>query len=109
MRLTEDVCLVGGGSAFGFGLSGEIDSHVYLIDGGDELALVDCGLADGDSLQEILNHAREDGLDTDRLQYLLLTHYHMDHAGGAARFRETLGLEVCAGAEAALAIRTGDE
>jgi hypothetical protein len=28
MRLTEDVYLVGGGSANGFGLSGELDSHV---------------------------------------------------------------------------------
>jgi glyoxylase-like metal-dependent hydrolase (beta-lactamase superfamily II) len=109
MRLTEDVYLVGGGSAFGFGLSGELDSHVYVIDGGSELALVDCGLADADSFEEILANVRADGLNPDRIAHLFLTHYHMDHAGGAARFREKLGLRVSASADAAPAIRAGDE
>jgi hydroxyacylglutathione hydrolase len=109
VRLTEDVYLVGGGSANGFGLSGELDSHVYVIHGGSELALVDCGMADGDSLDEVLGHMREDGLDPARMRSLFLTHYHMDHAGGSARFREALGLQVCAGADAAPAIRAGDE
>src|SRR5919201_1622058 len=109
MRLTEDVYLVGGGSAFAFGLSGELDSHVYLIDGGEELALVDCGLADGNALDEIMTNVRADGLDPGRISTLLLTHYHMDHAGGAARFQESLGLRVCAAAEAAPALRAGDE
>jgi glyoxylase-like metal-dependent hydrolase (beta-lactamase superfamily II) len=108
MRLTEDVYLVGGGSAFGFGLSGELDSHVYVIDGGSELALVDCGMADGASLDEILTNIRADGLDPDRIGRLFVTHYHMDHAGGAARFRDALGLQVGASADAAPAIRAGD-
>lgn len=45
MRLTQDVALVGGGNA-GFGLSAPLDCHVYLLDGGDELALVDAGVGD---------------------------------------------------------------
>jgi glyoxylase-like metal-dependent hydrolase (beta-lactamase superfamily II) len=109
VRLTEDVYLVGSGSAFGFGLSGELDSHVYAIDGGGELALVDCGMAAGDSLDEILGNVRTDGLDPNRISRLFLTHYHVDHAGGAARFREALGLEVSASAHAAAAISAGDE
>ena len=44
MRLTADVALVGGGTFTGFGLSADFDAHVYLLDGGDEAALVDCGM-----------------------------------------------------------------
>ena len=43
MRLTPDVCLVGGGM-FGFGLTSPGDCHVYLLDGGDELVLIDAGI-----------------------------------------------------------------
>ena len=38
MKLTRDVYVVGGGR-FGFGISGPLDCHVYVLDGGDgELA-----------------------------------------------------------------------
>src|SRR5437667_5317979 len=87
LRLTEDVYLVGGSPSVGFGLSGEIDSHVYCIDGGGELALIDCGMAVGDSLERIFANLREDGLDPARIGSLFVTHYHTDHAGGAANFR----------------------
>jgi glyoxylase-like metal-dependent hydrolase (beta-lactamase superfamily II) len=109
MRLTDEVYLVGGGPVKDFGLSNEPDCHVYLIDGGDELALVDCGMAEGDSLERILSNVQRDELDPARIRTLILTHYHMDHAGGAARFRDRLGVEVVAPADAALALRTGDE
>ncbi len=109
MRLTEDVYLVGGGPSVGFGLSEDIDCHVYCIDGGDELALIDCGMAVGTSLDQILDNVRADGLDPDRIRYLYITHYHTDHAGGAAKFRDRLGLKVCISHEGAEALRTGDE
>src|SRR5690349_21076539 len=82
MRLTDEVYLVGGGPVKDFGLSNEPDCHVYLIDGGDELALVDCGMAEGDSLERILSNVQRDELDPARIRTLILTHYHMDHAGG---------------------------
>ena len=109
MRLTEDVYLVGGGPSVGFGLSGDIDCHVYCIDGGSELALVDCGMALGSSLDEILANVREDGLDPGKIRTLCLTHYHADHAFGAAAFRQRLGLAVAISHEGAEALRTGDE
>ncbi len=109
MRLTEDVYLVGGSPSVGFGLSGEIDSHVYCIDGGSELALVDCGMAAGTSLEEILANIRDDGLDPGKLGSLFITHYHTDHAGGAAAFRRRLGLKVGISHEGAEALRTADE
>ena len=36
MRLSDRVYLVGGGS-LGFGISHELDCHVYLVDGGSEM------------------------------------------------------------------------
>ena len=107
MRITDEVYLVGGGPSLAFGLSADPDCHVYLIDGGDELALVDCGL--GPSLDRIAANVEREGLDPARLRTLLLTHYHMDHAGGAARCRERFGLRVLAPREAAPALRAGDE
>ncbi|MBA3450244.1 MAG: MBL fold metallo-hydrolase [Chloroflexia bacterium] len=109
MRITDEVFIVGGGVANAFGLSDDPDCHVYLIDGGDELALIDCGMAAGDSLERILGHARADGLDPAKIAKVIVTHYHMDHAGGAARIRERLGVDVIAPAGAAHALRTGDE
>ncbi len=109
MRVTDEVYIVGGGVANAFGLSDDPDCHVYLIDGGDELALVDCGMAAGDSLERILTNIRADGLDPATITRIIVTHYHMDHAGGAARFRERLGAEVIAPSGAAHALRTGDE
>ena len=109
MRLTDEVYLVGGGISNGFGLSNDPDCHVYLVDGGDDMVLIDCGLATEDSLDRILAHVAAEGLDPARISRVLVTHYHMDHAGGAAKFRERLGVDIVAPAEAAETLRTGDE
>jgi glyoxylase-like metal-dependent hydrolase (beta-lactamase superfamily II) len=95
---------------FGFDLTSPGDCHVYLIDGGEELALVDagCGGFIGDS-DLILQTAKADGFDLDRIGRLLLTHYHFDHMGGAAEMREKLGLTVHASPLTAQALSTGDE
>ena len=51
MRVTDEVFIVGGGIRNAFGLSDDPDCHIYLVNGGDELALIDCGMADGKSLE----------------------------------------------------------
>lgn len=109
MRLTPDVALIGGGN-FAFNLSAPLDCHIYLIDGGDELAIVDAGMGGpyGDT-GGILANAKADGFDLDRISTLLLTHYHADHAGGAADFRDQLGLTVRASPLAAQTLIAGDE
>ena len=101
--------MVGGGIGNAFGLSNDPDCHVYLVDGGGELALIDCGMADGNSLERIMTNVRAEGLDPEKITKVIVTHYHMDHAGGAARFRERLGVHVVAPVDAAEALRTGDE
>ncbi len=110
VRVTNEVYVVGGGINTAFGLSDDPDCHVYLIDGGGgELALIDCGMAAGDSLERILANVRTEGLDPEKIAKIIVTHYHMDHAGGAARFQERLGADVVTPADAAQALRTGDE
>lgn len=108
MKLTENVHVVGGGR-FGFGLSGSLDCHVYLLNGGDELALVDPGLGLKDDFSTILENIRQDGLDPKRIRKLILTHYHCDHVGAAAEAASRLNVEVVASAFAAPVIRTGDD
>lgn len=109
MRLSPDVALVGGGN-MGFNLSAPLDCHIYLIDGGDELAIVDAGMGGphGDT-DGILANIEADGFDLSKVKKLLLTHYHADHAGGCADFHERLGLDVLASDLAAKTLRVGDE
>lgn len=109
MRLTPDIALVGSG-AFGFDLTSPSDCHVYLLDGGDELALIDagCGGSIGNS-ELILRTAQADGFDLDRISRLLLTHYHFDHMGGAAEMRDRLGVTVHGSPLTAKALSNGDE
>ncbi len=106
MQLSEDVYLVGSG-ALGFDLTDPFDCHVYLIDGGDELALVDTGAGLGHDA--ILANIAAHGFDPGRLRAVLLTHAHADHAGGAARLYLELGLSVAASPLAADRVRRGDE
>lgn len=109
VKLTPDVALVGGG-AFGFNLSSPADCHVYLLDGGDDLVLVDAGIGGsvGDT-ERLLANIVADGFDPAHISRLLLTHYHADHAGGAAELRERLGLTVHASPLTAHVLTAGDE
>lgn len=108
MRLTDDIVLVGGGPLFGFGLTVGTDAHCYLVDGGDALALIDCGMGSNESMALLLRAVTNAGCDPGRIGHLLLTHYHADHAAGARRYRDRLGALVCAAAEAAPAIESAD-
>jgi hydroxyacylglutathione hydrolase len=107
MRLSERVYLVGSGSN-GFDLTDPYDCHVYLIDGGRELALIDVGAGMG--AEGIIENVKRDGFDPARIRHLILTHGHGDHAGGAARMRTLLG-EPAIHASGAIAdvLRRGDE
>lgn len=106
MHLTNTISLVGSGDIGGFSLSHPLDCHVYLLDGGEELALVDAG--SGQEPGQILSNVIRDGYDTAKIHWLLLTHAHFDHAGGAAALRQRLDLKVVAGKHTALIMRDGD-
>lgn len=91
VRLTERVSVVGGGTT-GLGISHTLDPNVYLLSGGDELALVDAGAGPGED--RILKNVRSLGYDPERIGHIFLTHAHADHAGGAASLAEQLGAQV---------------
>lgn len=95
MKLSENIHVVGGGR-MGFGISGPLDCHVYLIDGGSEMALVDPGLGMGQDFELVLENIRNDGIDPKRIRKMILTHYHADHVGAAHEAQSRLDLEVIA-------------
>jgi glyoxylase-like metal-dependent hydrolase (beta-lactamase superfamily II) len=68
--------------------------------------LVDAG-AGRDSVATIAAIAAS-GVEPASVRWLLLTHAHADHAGGAAGLRAALGLEVAAGEATARMVEAGD-
>ena len=105
MKFTDRIHVVGSGQ-MGFGLTDDFDCHVYLIDGGSEIALIDAG--GGRNPDAIVRIIAADGLAPRRVRSLLLTHAHADHAAGAAGLRERLGLRVLASPEVAGIVSAGD-
>jgi glyoxylase-like metal-dependent hydrolase (beta-lactamase superfamily II) len=108
MKLTHEAYVVGGGR-FGFGISGRLDCHVYVINGGSEMAMIDTGLGLHGDFDKILHNIRNDGLDARRIRKIILSHYHADHVGAALEAYQRLDAEVVASTVAAPAIAAGDE
>lgn len=51
---------------------------------------------------------RECGVEPEQLKYLLITHCHYDHTGGAAELKHRIGLEIVAHKLDALYLETGN-
>ena len=56
-------------------------SEVYLIEAGGHVALVDTGT--NHSQPQVLHALQQIGVAPEQVDYVLLTHIHLDHAGGA--------------------------
>jgi len=106
MKLTEEVYIVGGGRS-GLGISNEYDCHVYLINGGEELALIDAGV--GIEAFQILDNVEAEGFDAENISKILLTHAHADHSGGASVIKSTFGVSVIVSSDEADFLRTANE
>lgn len=106
MKIHDRIYIAASGES-GINLTNKGDCTVYLVDGEEEYALIDCGL--GDDPEKILEVIKGDGLDPYRIQKIFLTHGHGDHAGGAAALKELLHAEVYALPETADYVTRGDE
>jgi glyoxylase-like metal-dependent hydrolase (beta-lactamase superfamily II) len=102
VEITDEVTQVGGR-----GLSAAEDAAVYLIDFGGCGALVDAGCGGGED--RLLANVESTGLLAGSLEFLLITHCHYDHAGGARHLRDRLGLKVVAHELDAPYIEVGDD
>jgi glyoxylase-like metal-dependent hydrolase (beta-lactamase superfamily II) len=100
LSVSQDVYIVGGAD-----LSHPYDCSVYLVDGGEEMVLIDTGAGEGFEL--IVDNIRSLGLRPDKLKAVIATHSHIDHIGALFRFREEYGVEVIAHELDTEAIETG--
>jgi glyoxylase-like metal-dependent hydrolase (beta-lactamase superfamily II) len=100
-RIMNNLWQVGGDD-----LTDSSDAAIYLIRFGDKAALVDAGCGWG--------HARlkkniAECLSPDvQLEYLLLTHCHFDHTGGAAAVRDEFGCRIVAHELDSIYLESGD-
>ncbi|WP_374475617.1 MBL fold metallo-hydrolase [Zoogloea sp.] len=68
------------------GYTGPDVAAIHLIEEAGRAALVDTG--NNDSLRHVLEALAETGLSAEAVDYVLLTHIHLDHAGGAGAFMQ---------------------
>jgi len=106
MKVCERVYIVGSGDA-GFSISHYRDCTVFLVDGGQDLALIDAGI--GEDTPGIIDNIKKEGFNPDRISKILLTHGHADHSGGAYGLKYALGAEVFATAETARFVTEEDQ
>lgn len=100
-RIKNNLWQVGGG-----GLTGPSDAAIYLIRFDDKAALIDAGCGSGHS--RLKQHIAEClGADA-QLVYLLLTHSHFDHTGGAEAVRRDFGCRIVAHELDAVYLESGD-
>jgi len=104
MKILKNVYLVGSGQ---IGLSHPFDCHTYLIDGGDELALIDTGA--GEDVDRIFSNIKNDGFNPDKITKILLTHHHADHSGGCKKIKDATSARVYIYKEGKELVEEGNE
>lgn len=63
--------------------------NAFILEAGDGLALIDTGL--GEHADAIVDVIRGIGRDPGEVRDILVTHCHIDHAGGLARLKQLTG------------------
>jgi len=100
--ITTQITQVGGS-----GYTAPEDAAIYLIHMDGRAAIVDAGC--GGSVDRLLENIRSCNVSPKNIAYLLLTHCHFDHTGGAAELKERLGLKVVAHELEARYLEDGDQ
>ncbi len=106
MKLTNSVYMVASGK-WGYDFTHAVDCNVYLVKTDAGYIMIDSGV--GIDQEKMFDVIKSQGIEMTDIKKLLLTHYHGDHACGAAKVKELSGCEVYAPAKEAKAIETGDE
>lgn len=104
MRIMTSVYLVGSGH---IGLSHPFDCHIYLIDGGGELALVDSGA--GVDVDLVLSNIEKHGFKPERIEKVIITHHHVDHSGGCKRIKDITSARLYIHQDGAEFVEEGNE
>lgn len=78
-------------------------SNVYLIKSKNESAIVDMG--NGKKNQKLINYLEKD--KTHKVKYIVLTHTHFDHAGGAFALKNRLNAKTVVNANEANNLEKG--
>ncbi len=106
MQIASQVFLIASGS-LGCSITHPNDCNVYALRCGDRFLLIDSGVGIDQDL--IASQMAADGITPDSVEAILLTHGHLDHAGGAYGLHRMCGAPVFASRQTAQAVRNGDE
>lgn len=88
-QITGEIFQVGG-DAF----SAPDDAAIYLLYFGKQAALVDAGC--GGAVRKVLANIQACKVPLNAITYLLITHCHFDHTGGAKALRDKIGCRIVA-------------
>jgi glyoxylase-like metal-dependent hydrolase (beta-lactamase superfamily II) len=102
VQITTEIFQVGGRQ-----FTSPEDAAIYLINFDGHAALVDAG--GGGAQERLLANLRACGVAPGQVEYLLITHCHYDHAGGAQALQEALHCRVVAHALEAPFLEQGDQ
>lgn len=90
----------------GTGFTSPEDTAIYLVRFGDKAVLIDAGCGNGHDLLKInISQCIPENVG---IGYLLLTHCHFDHTGGAEAVRKEYGCKIVAHALDAVYLESGD-
>ena len=109
MQILKNLYQVGGDlNGVTFDLLGALwnDGNSYVLKTAEGLIMFDCGC--GDTMDQIFKNMEYWGMSPNDIKYCLLTHAHLDHAGGAHILKDR-GVKLIAIEETADAISKGDE
>src|SRR5919108_5071601 len=71
--------------------------HVYLVEADDGFILIDTGVNTSDAFASLKRKLDDIGLDFHDIAQVVITHFHSDHCGQAARIRDLGGAQILMG------------
>jgi glyoxylase-like metal-dependent hydrolase (beta-lactamase superfamily II) len=72
--------------------------HLYLLEADDGFILIDTGVNTAEAFAGLQRKLRHLGLEISAISQVVITHFHSDHCGQAARLRQLAGAQIVMGA-----------